>query len=776
MKYFILSVFFSLALFTAFGQKDQSAKDLFLDAEYYRLYEEYEEALPLYQRLISEGYDNAHINYRTGECYLKIPGKKTEAIPYLRKAVEGISKNFKEGSFKEKSAPVYAIFYLGKAYQMNNQLDKALEQYETFINRLEDKDKYNMSFVNKQIESCRTAKKLMQNPIHISKKNLGKKINSQYPNNRPVVSPDESKIIYNSELKFYDAVFMAEKDSTGKWGPPKNLTPQLQSEGDFYSSSISNKGNKLILFKSNPYNGDIFISNYNNEKKKWEKPEKLGKNINSKFWETHACLANDGKTIYFTSNRKGGVGGLDIYYSNYNEKEGIWGPARNLGAKINTPYNEETPFLTENGNRLYFSSQGHKGMGGFDIFYAEKISKNEWSEPVNIGHPINTTGDDLFFYPVNNGQAGYISRYDKDGFGKQDIMRIEIYSPENPKHVELKGKVNIREKKSPNGQVSVKIDSLNGKTLKEKSFSASSNVFHFNQTITPGNYTVNIESDGYLTIKKHISIGWEYNRDTFELNADLIPKEEKIAPFTTLKNVYFDYDSDTLTTETEGYLNQLIKIMEKHPELKIEIIGHTDAKGPVQYNKNLSGDRAGSVSNYLLQKGISEDRITQKGKGEKYPIALNTYQDGKDCPEGRRYNRRVEFKPLSSKDKSIISQYNVVPNQLRIRENTSYYVLIAEKDEQLSKEYFSKYPSLKKYKIEEVYSGKYFYLLGHAENQAKAIEPYRKAVKEGFREARIISNYQLEDILDLNYTESTNDKKKIRIIHKPDNKENTPQK
>jgi outer membrane protein OmpA-like peptidoglycan-associated protein len=768
MKYFILSAFFWVLLFTAFGQNEQSAKDLFLDAEYYRLYEEYEEALPLYQRLLNEGNDNAHVNYRIGECYLKIPGKKTEAIPYLKKAVNGISKKFKEGSFKEKNAPVYAVFYLGKAYQMDNQLDKALDQYENFIKRLEDKDKYNMSFVNKQIESCKTAKKLMQNPVHIRTNNLGKKINSQYPNNRPVVSPDESKIIYNSELKFYDAVFMAEKDSTGDWGSPRNLTPQLQSEGEFYSSAINNKGNKLILFKSNPYNGDIYISNYSKEKDKWEKPQKLGKHINSKFWETHACLCNDGNTIYFTSNRKGGMGGLDIYYSNYNEKEGVWGPAKNLGSKINTPYNEETPFLTENGQRLYFSSQGHKGMGGFDIFYAEKIGENEWSEPVNIGHPINTTGDDLFFNPVNNGHAGYIARYDKDGYGKQDIIRIDIYSPENPKHVELNGKINIQEKKSPDGKVSVKIDSLNGKNIKKRTFSAASNQLHFNHTLTPGNYTVNIEGEGYLSIQKHISIGWEYNRDTFELTAELIPKEEKIAPFTTLNNIYFNYDSDKLTKEAEEYLNQLVQIMKKHPELKVEIIGHTDAKGSVQYNKDLSTDRAGSVASYLLKKGISKDRITHKGKGEKYPIALNTYKDGRDCPEGRKYNRRVEFKPLSSRDKSIISQYKVVPSQLEIKTNISYYVLIEEKNEQLSKAYFTKFPSLKKYRIKEVYNGKYLYILGDAKNQAEAIEPYRKAVKEGFKEARIISNYQLEDIIKLNYTDSSNIKKKARLIHEPD--------
>jgi outer membrane protein OmpA-like peptidoglycan-associated protein len=766
MKYFSVPLFICLIALAAFGQKDQSSKDLFLDAEYYRLYEEYDEALPLYQRLISEGYDNAHFNYRAGECYLKIPGKKAQAIPYLEKAIEGISKKFKEGSFKEKKAPVYALFYLGKAYQIDNKLDKALAHYEKFMNRIEDKDQYNMSFVNKQIESCRTAKKLMQNSIHVSQKNLGKKINSQYPNNRPVISPDESKIFYNSELKFYDAVFMAERDSTGDWGPPKNLTPQLRSEGDFYSSAINARGNKLILFKSNPYNGDIFISNYNKQKEKWEKPEKLGKNINSKFWETHACICNDGKTIYFTSNRKGGMGGLDIYYSNYNEEKGIWGPAKNLGAKINTPYNEETPFLTENGKRLYFSSQGHKGMGGFDIYYAEKVGENEWSEPVNIGYPINTTDDDLFFYPVKNGHAGYMAKYDEDGYGKQDIIRFEIYSPQNPKQVELQGEINLPEKKSSNGDILVKIDSLNGKNLKKLSFSDHSKTFNFNQTLTPGNYTVQIEGEGYLTIKKHISIGWEYSRDTYDLKAQLTPKGEKISPFITLKNVYFEYDSDNLTTETQKYLDHITEIIKKHPDLKVEIIGHTDAKGSIPYNKKLSDDRAESVADYLIKKGISKDRITKNAKGEEYPIALNTYQDGSDCPEGRKYNRRVEFKPMSSEDKSIISQYNVVPNRLKKKDKITYYILLAKKEAQLPKNYFSKYPALKNYTIEEVYNGQYFYILGDKKTQAEAIEPYRKAVNEGFREARIISNYQLEDIIRLNYTD--NNKKKVTIIQKPD--------
>ena len=768
MKYFTLFLGFWLLLLPLFGQVNQSDKELFLDAEYYRLYEEYEEALPLFQKLINEGYDNAHINYRTGECYLQIPGKKSQAIPYLEKAVNNISEKFKEGTFKEENAPVYAIFYLGKAYQTNNQLDKALSAYEEFIERLKNEDEYNMSFVNKQIESCKTAQKMMQNPVKIEEKNLGRKINNSNPNNRPVVSYDESKIIYNSELKFYDAVFMAEKDTAGKWGTTINLTPQLQSEGGFYSSSISNDGDKLLLFKSNPYNGEIFVTNFDHENDKWEKPKKLGKNINSKFWETHACICNNGKTIYFTSNRKGGIGGLDIYFSNYDEKKEMWGPAKNLGGKINTPYNEETPFLTEDGNRLYFSSQGHEGMGGFDIFYSERVGEDEWSEPVNIGYPINTTGDDLFFYPVENGQIGYMAKYDEEGFGKQDIVRIEIFSDENPKEIELQGDIEIPGNERSTGEFLVRIDSINGKTIKSFKFSDYPDNISFTEILTPGKYTIEIQGDGYLTLEKHIYIGWDYNREIFTINESLTPKEEKIAPFKTLKNVYFEYDSAALTPEAKERLNELAEIMKENPDLKIELIGHTDAKGSVSYNKKLSQERVSSVVEYILKKGIEQERVKVKAKGEKYPIALNTYKDGEDCPEGRKYNRRVEVKPLSSKDKSIISQYNIVPNELKKKQNISYRVLLTKTEEQLSDDYFSKHPSLKAYIIEEYYNGNYFYLLSHSESQAEAIEPYRKAVNEGFREARIISNYQMEDIMNLEY--SKNIVKKNRIINQPDNK------
>lgn len=756
MKYIVLSFLFCLLAFSLNAQKKQTTEQTFLDAEYFRLYEEYEEALPLYQRLIRQGYDNAHINYRIGECLLNIAGRKQNAIPHLEKATSSISRKFKEGQLKETNAPVYAIFYLGRAYQVNNELDKALSTYNDFIDQLEDKDQYNMDYVHKQINSCRTAKKLMSHPIHVDQKNLGQTINSPNANNRPIVNNDETKIVYISELKFYDAVYMAEKNDQNEWKAPMNLTPQIQSEGNLYSSSLDKDGDKMALFKSNPYNGDIYVTEYDKENDRWKTPEKLGKNINSRYWETHACFCDDEeKRLYFTSNRKGGIGGIDIYYSEYNEEKQEWGPAQNLGPQINTPYNEETPFMTKDGKRLYFSSQGHDGMGGFDIFYTERIGENEWSEPVNIGYPINTTDDDLFFCPVQNGHAGYIAKYGKDGYGNQDIYRVEIYSKDNPKEIELQGYIEVPAKKKLNEQITVTIDSLQGKNLKTLVFKDIPNEITFTQTLTPGSYKIQVQGEGYEALTKNISLGWDYNRDTYELRSELTAKEEKIH-FVTIKNIYFEFDEHALSQADKTRLDTLVNLMKEDPKLEVEIIGHTDAKGSPAYNKKLSLKRARTVIDYLSQQGIDPNRLSEKARGEKYPIALNTFQDGEDCPQGRRFNRRVEIRPTAAANKFIISQFNNVPNQLRKETNNTFSVLLFEKDQPLPKNYFDQFPSLKPYSIKEYYNGRYIYVMGRMKDQSKAVEPYQKAVEAGFREARIISNYQLEDILNLDLTRYNN--------------------
>ncbi len=746
MRYFLLPLLLILSML-GYSQVDQKPEQLFLDAEYYRLYEEYSEALPLYQRLLNQGYDNAHINYRIGECYLEIPGRKERAIPYLEKATKSISKSYREGSFKETNAPVYSIFYLGKAYQINNELEKALDTYSSFLSKIEDQDNYNMSFVNKQIQSCKNARKLMAEPVSVEETNLGENINNAFSNIKPVVNNDETKLIFTSKLKFYDAVFMSQKDSN-EWTPPVNLTPQIKSDGNLYSSSLDNKAEKLLLLKSNPYNGDLYVSEYDSDKNEWKEPGKLGKNINSQFWETHGCFHNHNRTIYFTSNRKGGMGGLDIYVSHFDYQKKMWLPPKNLGENINTPYNEETPFITGDGKRLYFSSQGHYGMGGFDIFYVEKMEDGSWSEPVNIGYPVNTTGDDLFFCPVQNGKAGYMAKFSREGFGNQDIYRFEFNPVEKVTQVNLFG--NIRP--DLRRDVEKKDIHLTIKAMGDSTYQIDPGLtdsLTFSANVKPGKYKVVIEAEGYATIDKTISIGSDYSRKTFEIQANLEPEAIEIKNFIQVDNIYFGYDTYSLANDAKEKLNELAGIMSQYPDLTIEIVGHTDSKGSVEYNKKLSEKRAETVLHYLKKKGISTGRMSSEAKGEEYPLAINTLQNGKDCAEGRKYNRRVEIIPVSQNNNYIIKQTADIPQNLKKRGAISYSILLLKQKKQLPKDYFENFENLKDYTIKEYYNGDYLYLMGRYENQNEAIEPYKKILNMGFSKARILSSYQLTDILNI---------------------------
>jgi len=424
----IITLMLSICVsYTTYSQNTNELKETFHEAEFFILYEDYEEALTLYQNVYNKGLSNAYIKHRIGECYLQIPGQKAKSIPYLEEACENLSGSIREGWFKETKAPYRALFYLACAYQTNNELDKAIETFKKFEDLASTEKNYNFDYIYKQIQSCIAAKKLMNEPDAINEVNIGNQINNKYPNIRPVISADEKSIVYQSELKFYDAIFYSTKEN-GEWSTPVNITPDLQSDGNFYTCFLSGDGKTLTLYRADEFNSDIYISHLENNH--WSTPKKLNKNINSRHHEIFASLSNDGKTLFFISDRKGGFGGFDIYKSHYDESKKDWGEAINLGREVNTPFNEQSPVICENGTTLYFSSQGHYNMGGFDVFYTENIEKNLWTKPVNAGYPINSTDDNLFYYPLDNGKKAYISKYDQNGFGHQDIVMLEIKHPQ----------------------------------------------------------------------------------------------------------------------------------------------------------------------------------------------------------------------------------------------------------------------------------------------------------------------------------------------------------
>ncbi|HEY4785366.1 MAG TPA: OmpA family protein [Bacteroidales bacterium] len=595
-------------------EPNQKLRELFLDGEYFFLSEDYEEALYSYNTLYKRGYaDNANINYRVGLCYLNIPGEKNRSISYLEKAVQNMTNRYSEGSFKETKCPFDAQFYLGSAYRISNQLDKAIAAYEKYKTLLDPKNVSAIKFADKEIESCKLAMGMMKNPITVKKTIIGRPVSTPGRDYFPAVSGDESVLVYNASQKFYQAVMFSKKVNK-KWSSPINITPEIESDGNQFVSSISFDGKELFLREEDKFQANILVSHYGEGK--WSKSKPLNKNINTKYWEGNACVTKDGLTLYFSSNKPGGSGALDLYKSE-RAPNGDWGPPVNLGQVINTEYNEDAPFVTEDGKRLYFVSQGHNTMGGYDIFYSDLNADGTWSVPVNLGYPVNTTDDDLFYCPVKNGKAAYVAGFLREGYGSQDLFRLELAPTEEV--------VEVEEVKDTSR---TKVDTFAEKT------------------------------DSIQKIRER-----ELSQSMVNALTETNKPEEKVIS----RSIFFDFNSAALDNDGKRMLDHLVIIMENLTELKIEFCGNTDAKGSDEYNQKLSERRAQSAKNYVISKGIQANRISVKGLGEKNFIARNTNPDGSDNPEGRRYNRRVDIQLLEGVEKSVKVEDVKLPDNLKLK-------------------------------------------------------------------------------------------------------------
>lgn len=404
------------------AQEIKNMQEVFLETEYFFLNEDYSDALPLYLQLYEKMPENSNLAYRIGACYLNIPGQKNLSIDYLETASKNMSAKHKEGTINQTAAPYDALYDLGKAYLINYKFDKAKDAFKRYSGSLLPDDRENLDFINHEIMVCDNAKELIAKPVSYTEDNIGDLFNDEKSNYDPVISADGKSFAYMVSLKFYDAI-MYSKLINGKWTPPVNITPELQLDGKIYISCLSADGKVLVLSKNDNYNSDIYTSTYNGTS--WTASVKAGKNINTKYWESHGFISEDGNQMIFASDRPGGFGGLDLY-SSY-KVNGVWGPAVNLGQEINTQFNEDRAYLINNGKTLFFSSQGHITIGGYDIFRSDLQTNGLWSNPENLGYPLNTPDDNMFFMPTGNGKSGYYSIFkESGGSGKEDIYKITL--------------------------------------------------------------------------------------------------------------------------------------------------------------------------------------------------------------------------------------------------------------------------------------------------------------------------------------------------------------
>jgi hypothetical protein len=506
------------------SQSKEELRNNFYDAESWILFEAYQDALPLYQQLARKYPDNSNFKYRIGQCYMNIPGEKARAVKYLEDAIKNINPKYKEGKFNETGAPYDALYYLANAYRINNQVDNALRAYELFRKNL-NPEVYDTTIVNLQIQSCRNAKELMRMPLFIKQKNLGNVINSYNNDFNPVVSDKEDLLVFSRSQAFYDAILYSTKVN-GVWTEPMNMNEMLKVDRDLFPTSLSKDGKDLYLYSSADYDGIIFTTRFENGT--WSPLVKLNDNINTKYWESHATISHDNKKLYFTSNRKGTIGGLDIYVS-ARDSIGDWGPAINLGPVINTPYNEESPFLSEDDKTLFFSSRGHFNMGGYDIFYSTLLPNGEWSVPLNVGYPLNSPDDDVFFKPLNQGYEGYMAKEIAGGFGKQDIYRIEIFSNDHPRKFFVRGMVKIADLIN-NMNDSVKVSAMNIKNPNQTIIVYSNpNTGEYEFQLPQGDYQITYEGDGGEKVVKNIDLPLSNPSDVFVLPGTVLPKTDFVA-------------------------------------------------------------------------------------------------------------------------------------------------------------------------------------------------------------------------------------------------------
>ncbi|MBN1950604.1 MAG: PD40 domain-containing protein [Bacteroidales bacterium] len=411
---------------TIIAQTREELEEYFNEGQYFFNREEYRDALIFYLRLANADSLNANYNFKVGECYLNIEGSEHLAIPYFEKAVKKIvpKNNYRKKDFTERAAPLHAYFYLGNAYRMNNQLNAALESYMKFIDSPYFYGNYNQNVVDREIQSCERAAIIRDTPVTHEKISLGPAINTLLDEERPVVSGDGTTLIFIRKLKFYDAVFCSRLQG-GTWQEPVNINPQILSDGDYYPTGLSDDGKELLLARKQGDNYDIYSSVFDGET--WTEAKRLPGKINSAFSETHASFGPDDQSLLISSDRKGGKGGYDIWIAE-KDKNGEWGKLKNMGKQINTGLNEQIAYWCKDHNILFFSSEGHYTMGGYDIFYARQNGK-KWKIPVNLGYPINNTRGNLFYSPgQENCREGYYSIRTGEESGNADIYLIRITS------------------------------------------------------------------------------------------------------------------------------------------------------------------------------------------------------------------------------------------------------------------------------------------------------------------------------------------------------------
>lgn len=635
-----LSGCLALLFYLASGQ---AAKESLAKADRFFEKKDYENALKNYRDALTLDPDDAGLNYKTGICYFNSEDASQAAF-YLEKALK-----------LDPQVDAFIHYHLGMAYQAAYKFAMASGHFEAFRKR----NKKLSALANEKIKECHIGDSLMRIPVNAEVHALGPEINSPFAEHSPLISPDGRTLIFTSTRSAdayaiksstnYEDVYVSIRDGNG-WAPGRKIGPNLNVTLNEAAVSLSADGKTLFLYYEEGH-GDIYTSRFENNE--WTKPVALNRFINHPLYrETAASLSPDGSRLYFSSNRPGGRGGLDIYVSQLGAN-GDWGRPSNLGTTVNTRKDEDSPFAHADGVTLYFSSNGHPSVGSNDIFKTE-WRDGRWTRPENLGYPVNTSGYDGCFILSPDKKTGYYSAHPGAPPSNTDIFQVTFLPAKTTERVLASVKADPHEARDRDGKMSallkgvvrdletaaplqatvVLVDHSTKQIVSQITADASG---YFELAVPhSGNYGVTTRMEGYLFHSLNLRLP---ATGTFrEIEASIGLAKPVIGSKVVLKNIFFDVNESALKAESLTELENIRAILVGNPRMRIQVNGHTDNVGDSRYNLALSLKRAQSVVEYLVDHGIPAGRLEARGYGSERPLVSND-----DEEEGRQINRRTEI-------------------------------------------------------------------------------------------------------------------------------------
>ncbi|MCF8231608.1 MAG: OmpA family protein [Bacteroidales bacterium] len=634
MKQLCIFLLLGLMVPFVFGQQElttdnQKARKFFEKAREAYHSRQYEKALQYASKALYKDSAFLEAYLVSAEIQMHLDNDRN-AKQYLRKAI----------AIDTGKYPI-AHKWLGNIAYRGNHFEKAVSYYEQYLSYKEDPK------VAKKIKEAEFRKKFYDHPDTLAIRNLGSGVNSMNCEFVNAITLDNSELYYtvkpqNTPNKRFenrtrdeDFFYSIKKDS--QWVKPRPVGSSINTSFNEGAMHLSSDGTYLYFTSCRGMEGygscDIYFAERINDTV-WGRSYNLGSTINTRYWETQPCFAADGKTLYFVSSRSGGKGGADIWKATQKD-DGSWSKPENLGETINTSGEDMAPYLHPDGETLYFSSDGHKGLGGSDIFMSRRIGDSAWSEPENLGYPINNNGDQINMIVDAAGTKAFISSRDSTSMGCYDIYSFTLPDEYRPEKVSyLKGYVYDAKSKKPLKATLELVELESGKTV-VTSESRKDNGRFMVALPTGREYALHVHRKGYLFYSEHFSF---INKPAEPMEKDIPLQPVRLNASEQLNNIFFAFDSDSLIPKSRSELDRLLNFMKQNRGLEIEIQGHTDSIGTAAYNKELSRQRAIKVYEYLADNSVPQHRMTVKGFGEEQPVATNQTE------EGRARNRRTEIK------------------------------------------------------------------------------------------------------------------------------------